>query len=274
MLPNEALRDCFEVDESDIYRGTPPSPSMDRSRSLDSIASSSSSESFFGRGRLGAIAAVVELAISRWARGNSFGSSSSSSSSDTSSVTPSRSQRARLQRRRSSVGTLQTVQSERDFAARIHRIKAREESRQTPRKFALYLPPSLFVEQLGTEKGEHTKRIIWTASLPLVLGQLDAALKKAAKYRRGQLRTHIPRYFPKGMHTPHHDYMLPRDVTAQLAKNDGNTLPSGRKGKHRTVASSDTPITSTDKTTAKKAWFLDVASPTWEDMRAIGKVSI
>jgi magnesium transporter len=275
MRSGEGQQDGSDVDDSDIYRGTPPAPSLNHASSLDSLVSSSSSESFFGRGRLGVLAAVVELAITRWARRNSL---SSSSSSDSSSVTLSRSQRARLRKCRSSVATLQTVQSERDFAARINRIKAREESRQTPREFALYLPPSLSVEQPrdqpDTGKGEQAMRIIWTASLPLVLSQLDTALKRAAKARRSQIRTRIPRKFPKAVSTPHRDYMLPGDVSTQLAPPHTDSIPGGKAGKHKDTPASASPEQTTRKFPTKKAWFLDVASPTWEDMRAIGKVIV
>ncbi|KAF9457059.1 hypothetical protein BDZ94DRAFT_285980 [Collybia nuda] len=259
----KALQSGPQIDNSDIYRGNPPSSGVIRSWSLDSLVSSS--ESFGGRGRLGAIAAVVELAISRWARGNRLGSSSSSSS-ETSSITLSRSQRARLRRRWSSTGTLQIAQSEHDFAAHISRIKAREESRQTPRHFALYLPPYILVEQphakSDTRSGEHARRIISTTSLPLVLSQLGSALKTSAKARRSQVHTHIPKYLAKGVHISYRDHPKSKGNSG-----DTNDLPKA-KDKRKTAP----PAQSVNRTSAKKAWFLDVASPTWEDMRAIGKL--
>ncbi|KAF8898788.1 hypothetical protein BD779DRAFT_1485544 [Infundibulicybe gibba] len=248
---------------SDIYRGDPPSRpcSPDQDHISSSSSSSSSSDSFIGGGRLGAIAAVVELAISRWARGNVSSSSSSSSSSSRSSiVTLSRSQRSRRRKPGSTFGN----QSERDIAACITRIKAREESRQIPRSFALYIPPSLAPRpglpvdgQMSTDQ----RRIESTSSLSSILNQLDAILKRNTRTRRHHDRNRIPR--PES-------YIPPPNRSASFPEID--TLRKTRKGKHResnTTAGSG-PIPSREQST--KAWFLDVASPTWEDMRAIGKL--
>jgi len=192
------------VSESlDIYRGRTPSPAtIIRPLSPDDGVSSQSSlpESMLGRGRLGALAAVVELAITRWARGNSY-ASSSSSSSGSSDVAMSQPQRARLRKHRSSTGTLQTVQSEWDIAARIRWLKAREEQRQIPREFALYLPPSL---SAGTPLHESMmRRITRTTSLSLILAQLDSTLKLNPKPRRTHQQNRVPRGRP---HPAYHDH--------------------------------------------------------------------
>ncbi|RDB29644.1 hypothetical protein Hypma_015563 [Hypsizygus marmoreus] len=276
--PQSSQVDDDDHDESDIYRGEPPSPVLTRSPSpqstVSSSSSSSSSFSFRGRGRLGAIAAVVELAISRWARGASSGSSSSSSSSSSQSsiVTVSRSHRSRVRKRRS-VGTLHSLQSERDIAALISRIKAREESRQIPRCFTLYLPPTLspWHSSPGGQEGK-LQRTTWTASLPLLLDQLDAVLKKAIRSRRNQRRNHVPGGTSQSSQL-HHDYMLPQ---AAMAPFKHRRTRAARKDKHREglahQKNGDSCPPEVSLTVKPKAWFLDVAAPTWEDMRAIGKL--
>ncbi|GLB36116.1 putative corA-like Mg2+ transporter protein [Lyophyllum shimeji] len=237
------VHDVHDDQSDDIYRG-PPIGSSIRAPSISTVDSSSSSSSSFlagGRGRLGAIAAVVELAISRWARGNASDTSSSSSSSRSSIVTLSRSQRARVRRRRSAA-TIHSLQSERDIAAHISRLKAREESRQIPRQFTLYLPPYLSPHAKAAQRDATRPRVTSTASLSLLLPQLDAALKKATRVRRNQDRQRIPKSHAK-RRMEHHDYML-----------------------------SDTAVSSPTPPPAKpRAWYLDVASPSWEDMRTLGK---
>lgn len=240
-LPHPELRQ--DADErSDIFRGRSPSLARPPTRTQDDGESlrPSLSDSILGRGRIGALAAIVELAITRWARRNSSASSSSSSSSSTS-----RSQRARLRKRRSSVETLQTVQSEWDIAAQIKLIKAREEQRQIPREFILYSPPLLSAGQLLCEP--MTRRITRTTSLSLVLTQLDSTLKSTLKPRRVQPQKRV---FKGPAHVVCNDHTFidgkPRDVLHPIVVKSASRKP--------------------------KAWFLDVASPTWEDLQAIGKL--
>jgi len=266
-----------DMDEADIYRGEPPSPPRSPSRGS---TTSSSSSSFLGGGRLGAIAAVVELAITRWARGNPSSSSSSSSlsSSRSSIVTVSRSQLARRRKRRAHAGTLHKMQSERDISAHISRIKAREQSRQIPRQFNLYLPPPLSSGAGNTQA--HSQRIISTSSLPLILGQLDIALKKSSKARRNHERIRSPpeESYPSQLSFSHHHYMLPESVmtpSRPASFTDLDVLRKGKKGKSKGIATTamNNPPMSTEKPQSMpKAWWLDVSSPTWEDIRAIGKV--
>lgn len=246
-LPHPELRQ--DADErSDIFRGRSPSLARPPTRTQDDGESlrPSLSDSILGRGRIGALAAIVELAITRWARRNSSASSSSSSSSSTS-----RSQRARLRKRRSSVETLQTVQSEWDIAAQIKLIKAREEQRQIPREFILYSPPLLSAGQLLCEP--MTRRITRTTSLSLVLTQLDSTLKSTLKPRRVQPQKRV---FKGPAHVVCNDHTFidgkPRDV-----------LHPGIR---------ENPIVVKSASRKPKAWFLDVASPTWEDLQAIGKL--
>ncbi|KAG6890374.1 hypothetical protein C0992_001964 [Termitomyces sp. T32_za158] len=221
------------IPDVDIYRGDSPTSSSFKS------ATSSSSSSSVG-GRLGAIAAVVELAISRWSRQWNRGtaSDSSSSSSRSSVITLSRPQWLRIRRRRS-VATVQSEQSERDIAAHISLLKAREESRQVPRNFTLYLPPSL------SSSKDAASCITPTTSLPLLLQQLDMAVRKATKAYRSYDRQHLPSsksHAKRPMRQQ--DYMLPSPAVTSL------------------VSQAIKP----------KVWYLDVASPTWEDMRTLGKI--
>ncbi|KAJ7783743.1 hypothetical protein DFH07DRAFT_935292 [Mycena maculata] len=243
-------------DDSDIFRGGPPPqpdpPPRSPSPSRESTTSTSSSGSYFGR--LGAIAAVVELAISRWAGNESSGSSSSSS--DSHSVARSRS--ARRSTHRST--------SEHAISTRITRMQAREESRQIPRQFALYLPPSL--------TSTTAQRIIQTISLSSILGQLDTALKKSIKAKRQQERERSPRPDLDPPKPQHLHFMLPDVIKAPsraASFTDLATLAEGqRKGKQKEgqVPSATNRV----RRIMPKAWFLDVSSPTWEDMRAIGKL--
>ncbi|KAJ7038243.1 hypothetical protein C8F04DRAFT_951450 [Mycena alexandri] len=245
-------------DESDIFRGDPPPPPpRSPTPSHESTTSSSSSGSYFG-GRLGALAAVVELAISRWA-GNEASSSSSSSSSSSDSVPHSRAAR-------------RSHRQHDDIATRISRMQAREESRQIPRQFALYLPPSLTASPENTDA--HSSRITQTTSLSSILGKLENALKKSTKAMRQQERERLPRPDLDPPRPRHLHFMLPDDVKAPSRAASFTDLASRaeihRKGKHRegqaVHPSADKPLS------MPKAWFLDVSSPTWDDMRAIGKL--
>jgi magnesium transporter len=251
---------------TDIYRGDPPPPA--KSFRPSSITSSSS-ESSTG-GRLGAIAAVLELAISRWARAHS--TSSSTSSEGSSIVTTTRSRRARRRGRRPSSSNLHSGQSERDVTARL---KAREESRQSPREFNLYLPPSL---SLGQNPGStsamddesqppsHQQGITHTTSLPLILDQLDNAMKKATKPRRNQSRFRADHH--STLLSSHRHYMLSDNMQIHnhSAPADMGVLSRAPKGKQKELRKEN------DDHDMQNAWWLDVSSPNWQDMRAIGKV--
>ena len=285
------------VDNGDIYRGEPPTPSRTpRPESLSSIApSTSSSSSFAFGGRLGAISALVEHAITHWARAwastSSLGSSSSSSSTSTNSITTK--SRTRKRRRRRSLADLHNAKSEREVAARI---RAREEARQIPREFVLHTPPSLSAgsrpsHRDGTQSGEpqaNLDDILHTTELPLIISKLNMALKDNFKVRRAQgpVRVSAPR--SKSVNTQqaldmsspllHHDYMLPEDLARRIASPEALVDPSGRKSrKSKQRASkpersmSAPPRVPTEKE-MDRAWWLDVSSPTWEDMRTIAKV--
>ncbi|KII93749.1 hypothetical protein PLICRDRAFT_403555 [Plicaturopsis crispa FD-325 SS-3] len=289
----------MEQEDNDIYRGDPPP--LSRSSSPDSTASSSSDASSLPNGRLGAIAAVVELAITKWARAKSPSSSRSSSpdSSRSSIVTTSRSHMARRRRRRSSTGNLRTVKSEQDIT---DRIKARQESSRVPREFVLYLPPSLAptmppptpTRNTATVEGRarmHSERVFRTSSLPAVHDYLDAALKTSTASRRNRRRRSQKEKLPEEVapvsESPlHQDYMLPENVKAPSRAASFTELPlprKSRKGKQKESQPSTVPSTIPmshaasptrveEQPKSPKAWWLDVSSPTWEDMRALGKL--
>ncbi|CAK5280519.1 unnamed protein product [Mycena citricolor] len=232
-------------DETDIFRGEPPVPPTHRSPSpsLKSIASKASlSSSHFGGGRLGAIAAVVELAISRWA-GNEGSTVSSAPTHSTRRTRPARSQ------------------SERRISRRILQLQAREESRQIPRQFELYLPPSL------APTNDASERAFRTSSLDAILSQLDITLKKSTRFKRRQLERDRPTKLEAEPTRPHLHYMLPAISQAPSRAASFTDLEAlATKGKQK-VARTLAPVAG-----ASTAWFLDVASPTWEDMHSIGKL--
>lgn len=269
-------------DDGDIYRGPPPytpQPGRPGSVSSTSSSSSSSSSSTVG-GPLGALAAVVERAITRWARANWSTSSLDSGSSDSSSSKSSfRTTNRSVNRRRKSLADLKRAHSEREVAARI---RAREERRYVDREFCLYLPPASGPSKLPPLPEE--ERTTRTTSLQSVLSQLDIALKRANKARKPRNRprpTRQPPFEDAVPLLPHLDYMIPDpDYSSQPGSSSSQSpIPTLRKGKQREGLAAPSPlpsslvgISSTPGAANQPAWWLDVASPTWEDMRAIGKV--
>jgi magnesium transporter len=190
--------------------------------------------------------------------------------------------RAKRRKRHSSSANLCTLQSERDLAAKY---RARAESRHIPREFVLYLPPSLYPRAAPAKSAvlagtTYPQRVSHTSSLPLILGQLDMVLKKSEKARRihrsrpmspGRLPAD-PASFP--------DYMLPLAPSHPVSVTDLGVPRIKKKGKEKgplfrphTSPPMSIPIEMGEGNRAPKAWWLDVSSPTWEDMRAIGKVN-
>lgn len=271
-----------ETESDDIYRGSHPhSPHSHSPDSEDESSSSSSSSSWsLFNGRLGAftnLVSTLEQAISGW-RGNS--SSTSSSSSRPSLATVTRSQLSRRRKRRASTLDLKHQQSERDFTARISLIKAREESRIVPRQFSLYLAPALRSagETLFRRPGgvdDHPQRVLLTSSLDSVLSQLDAALKKTTKTRRNR-KDLTPSRNSSGITADTHQHlMLPENLKAPSRAASFTDLAALRKSKKGKTRDAIEVLPETEKFVhAYNPWFLDVASPTSEDMRAIGKVSL
>ncbi|KAI0669827.1 hypothetical protein C8Q78DRAFT_1037954 [Trametes maxima] len=280
-----------EGEEHDIYRGQrPPSPRPPSpSSSSETSSSSSSSGSVFG-GRLGAISAGVEHAISRWARAwMSTSSLSSSTSSSASVITLTKSQAARRRKRRPrSLSTIHNARSELEVAARI---RAREDLRNIPRGFVLYTPTPANVMGKTPAATERSRRrhpphepVFRTTSLDEVTTRLNTALKDYARPRRPRTEPVTPA-LSRPLSPSHHDYMLSDESEVAKSPNVPARAHPRRdgKGKRRAQTSPgglNLPGVSMTKSqlfgniTARvpKAWWLDVSSPTWEDMCAIGKL--
>lgn len=280
-----------EID-NDIYRGDGgPSQTATRPPDVQSVSSSSSSSFSSSSGSfttgIGALAAVVENAISRWARRNSSGSSSSSSTSSLSSHSHrssvcTRSRHHSRRKHRPSSVNFQSAASERGITARI---RAKQESRQVLREFTLYLPPELSFDSLrltNSNSDYPTENVHRSTSLPHVLNQLESALKKSSKLCRNKekARQSATLLSPPSV-SVYQDYMLPDSIRAPsrpASFTDLTALRPSRKGKQKESSSgvrTPTSLLSSAPPNARrapKAWWLDVANPTWDDMRAIGKV--
>lgn len=245
-----------ETKDSDIYRGErveAPVPigvqhSDDFERS--SVASSSSSSSLNVGRRLGGLANVVEAAITRWAKLHSSDSSiASSSSSSTDSKTTGR--RRPKSHHRTSTATIHSHEQ-----ALLLRKRAREQSKAIGREFNLLLPIHLAegaYGKNGKKAGTRTEGQDWrsfrTLSLAEISSRLDSVLRKSAKHRRMQDRS-------AGVES-----ISPVD-----------------KGKSRATAkesqgSSVFRFQSNPDTSAEKGWWLDVANPTFQDLRELARAS-
>lgn len=278
----------------DIYRGSDPrSPAPNSGHHLafspttrPESGSSSSSSSGVG---FNIIPSVIEHAITRWARGRGLrrrGSSSSGSSSTSSSSSSSSAASGQGKRRKKSPASLLSRTT-----SITTRRQARAMSRAAPREFILFLPKHLSLSvprsTPGVEIGDYaSRRELRTTSLKLVLAQLGAALKQNAKSNR-----------PPRQPIPHHDARdpsrVPEMTTLDFAENghharDGPHIafniptyvdPSipkilGKgKGKPREVPRQfflqEKESSAPDR---QPCWWLDIATPTWDDMRALGKV--
>nr|VWO96713.1 Magnesium transporter ALR2 [Ganoderma boninense] len=300
-----------EHEDQDIYRGIPPAfvpPRTPSPAPTTSSSSSTSSASVF-RGRLGAISAGVEHAISRWARAwlSSSSLSSASSTSYASSVSHGKSQttRRRKRRPRSIATTIHNAKSEQEIAARI---RARQDLRTIPRDFVFYTPklvPATAKSQAAAERRAarialvNQDPILRTTDLDEVTARLNVVLRERAKAHRvrsdplpsasstGSMPSSSPPF--RAVSHPLQDYML-SDESAVARSTP--TLPTSSstsqkkekegKGKQRPPfieASSSTMLPPPKTTTIQlepqrvaKAWWLDVSSPSWEDMCQIGKL--
>lgn len=261
----------------DVYRGSflpyrvTEGVAVDRV-STSSIAISSSTQSASTHLVRRALATVVELAILRWAR---YSSSTSSDSSSFFSVQHRSSRRQNPHQRhprRSSISTIAVVNTTSIALAR----EAAERARRVPREFHLIFPafqPPLYAAS--------TPHILQTSSLSLALARLTSTLRQAHRARRDK----TPRY----SRTP-----------AQLSNSQlwpsnaqDSDFPTERPGlqtdistehcQHHTRSKLAQTIIRPSIGTAswqaggsavgEGAWWLDVASPTWDDMRAIGTVN-
>ena len=285
----KVLIDDEEMTDHDIYRGVqyPTSQaSGPESASSQSPSFTASSNSFrLAGGRLGAIATRLERAITRWARAN-WADSSSSLNSDTSSDSSRSSFRTtnkstRRKRRRSSVADIQQrMLSERTVAARL---KAREARRTVPREFNLYSPSANDPSQ-DHDSVEEIQQVVRMFSLELMLPHLEILLRRHGKSRRprhrGRAMVHELDY-PHQSH-PHHPNQgrTPRDGGGEASRAgtpDGashrlekgkDKMPSANAPKHPSM-----PLRDPEAGKPPPAWWLDVANPSWEDMKTLGRVS-
>lgn len=168
--------------------------------------------------------------------------------------------------------------------AHISRLKALEASRRVPRQFGLYLPPTLdmppgldvVMEGAG---GGRSMRIISTTSLSFTINRLDAIMK-ASRSRKSRGRGKEP---PRAEVPVTHPSppSRPRSNSGSEFRKSRAAFPAfaaskKRKGKRRAVTAVKSlptrPVVHSKppQKLMPKAWFLDVASPTWADLRAIG----
>ena len=284
-----------ELTDHDIYRGVqyPPSrasgPESVNSQNPSFTASSNSSFRLAG-GRLGAIATRLERAITRWARTN-WADSSSSLNSDTSSEssrssfrTSNKSTTRRRRHRPSLADIQQRAQSERTVAARL---RAREARRTIPREFNLYSPSTNDVSEVHGPP-EETQQAVRTFSLDLMLPHLESLLRRHGKSRRARHRgraTATELDYPHQSH-PHrsHQGHTPKHEAGKVSRTD---VPDGanrsEKGKDKMPSAAPPPPNAPEHLSVPlrdpgagkppPAWWLDVSNPSWEDMRALGRVS-
>ena len=269
-------------EDDDIYRGLPddqPPPATTNIPQLPprpdtpaSRSSSSSSSGYSVSGRLGALAAVVENAITRWARRNSSSSSlnTSSSSSSSASRSPSVQTKSTRKRRRQDRAD-HNARSERDILARL---RARQETRRIPRGFSLYVPPQLRTSRTSTSMSDPVLQfdkqgVLRTHLLPAVLNHVYHALRLSEKLRQ-------PERVIQKVHR-----------TATIDSSIGLVTPSpqmtqGKMGKGKRRDSSRIPREHAPRSIPEDpvgsekgswpSWWLDVSSPTYADMKALGKV--
>ncbi|TRM60169.1 hypothetical protein BD626DRAFT_505699 [Schizophyllum amplum] len=154
-------------------------------------------------------------------------------------------------------------------------IKAREEARQIPRAFSLYLPPSL-AEPPSRRRGEAptpAPRITTTSSLNTILGQLDVALKRSGKARRAQARSRPARQPAADPVEEHQDYMMHEGPSRERSPSPaGPHMRRRHRSRNKGKRPAFMPHLPPPLVALPKAWFLDVASPTWRDLQAIGKL--
>ena len=276
-INDRELVDDESVDDTDIYRGdrfiTPQTQESGSATSLRSISAASSGSSRLPDGRLGALTTGLERAISRWARKNWADSSSSITSggtSDTSHSSFRTTNRSSRRRRPPSVADIRhREESERAVAARV---RAREIGRVVPREFNLYAPPPSPLQD--AEPIEEEQRVVRTSALDVMLPHLNPLLRTSGKHRHSRHQRHL---HPRQAHSA-------EDESHDASHNDVPRGPSltAEKGKNKIPSATSppdalqTPSTSRRDPVAGKprqAWWLDVASPTWGDMKTLGRVN-
>ena len=159
--------------------------------------------------------------------------------------------------------SLQTTLTEQ---AIIARRKAREEARFVPRQFVFFTPSDLTESSSRLKaRGKMTRveRITTTASLQDVTQLLELALKTSSRSRRALEKNAKPIASPSP------------SSTFQNRENKGKSRKSNILASLVSDSSNKSNIVRPPPTLTgvwSRGWWLDVASPTWEDMRALGKV--
>lgn len=261
--PEDLARNSLDVEEQvdlDIYRGEPIEPTPETkvrySEEPDrySVASSSSTSSLNVGRRLGGLANVVEAAISRWAKLHSSASSITTSSSS-SSESKSLSKRRPRARRRMSTATFQSHEQ-----AILLRKRAHEQSKTIAREFNLLLPSHLTDGVQGVSRrvvgsssqSGRGKRIVKTASLSEMMRHLDHALRKSAKHQR-----------------PHQERNTELEPASSMDKGKHKAVSTTEDGQGQSsIRRQHSPLNHSEK-----GWWLDVANPTFDDLRKLAKVS-
>lgn len=290
-LNDRELVDNESADDIDIYRGDRPSTPTHRSQeseSATSISATSSGSSRLPGGRLGALTTRLERAITRWARRNWADSSSSitsSGSSDSSRSSFRTTNKSSRRRRPPSIADVShREESERAVAARI---RAREIGRVVPREFNLYAPPPSSPQNAGPIEEE--QQVVRTFSLDVMLPHLNPLLRNSGKHRRPRRRSRIHRTEFDQHHHNHHnqrhlDSRPAEDESSDSSHTDALCGPSltVEKGKEKIPSTMPPPdsmqIASTSRRDPvagkpRQAWWLDVANPTWGDMKTLGRVN-
>ena len=290
-INDHELVDSESADDVDIYRGDRPSTPTAQSQesesatSIKSVSATSSASSRLPGVRLGALATRLERAITRWARRNwadsssSISSSGSSDSSRSSFRTTNKSSRRR--RPPSIADVVHREESERAVAARI---RAREIGRVVPREFNLYAPPPSSSQNVGPIEEE--QQVVRTFSLDVMLPHLNPLLRNSGKHRRPRHRSRVPRteLDHHRHHQRHFDPRLAEDESSDTSHADALCGPSltMEKGKDKMPSTMPPPDPLQTASTLRRdpvagkprqAWWLDVANPTWEDMKTLGRVN-
>ncbi|KAH9960920.1 hypothetical protein BC827DRAFT_1267969 [Russula dissimulans] len=294
LTPKIVIYTDESVDPDDIFRGdrhstlqTPDSGSAASQKSFSTVSSGLIS---LAGGRFGVLATRLERAITRWARNNWADSSSTHSSTSSDSTrssfrTANKSKSSRRKRRPPSLKDLQQrEQSERMVAARM---RAREIARRAiPREFNFYCPP-LYPPQDATAI-EEEQQFVRASSLDVILPHLDHVLRKSGKTRRPRQRGRPPRVeldHPHRSHRHRHsrghsakDEEEARNLNASRPDTLEVPLPTVAKGKDKVPNIEPLPYPLQSALTypvagkSPQGWWLDVASPSWEDMKTLGRL--
>jgi magnesium transporter len=296
--PKIFINDDEYIDNDDIVRGDTLQTEQGSAASLKSISTVSSGSFRLAGGRLGTLATRLERAITRWARKNWADSSSSLASSDStetsrSSFRTTNKSKKSSRRKRRPPSLADNQQHEQSLRAVEARIRARGLGRIVPREFNLYSPPSFSShssQDIGLIEEEQEQRFIRTFSLDVMLPHLEHIRRKPGKPRRLRRRS---RTTPSELD----HFRLPRNLDPRRGHSakleDPNAIRTNaledpllkvEKGKGKDMIPSTIPPPNPPQTASTsrrdsvegkppQAWWLDVASPTWEDMRTLGKVS-